>query len=146
MTIGFTERMQRVSEGAYPDDLFPVSIRVGAARTAEQMYQLMFILEPNHTATVKSLRYSSLDYDALFSNSDHLNIVKDLIHGEKQIDPLTVYIRNDLAPEKEECFTIRILPVKNSGSFMCNDDGAGNLIFFCKHTICIENDDGKCQP
>ena len=65
---------------------------------------------------------------------------------EDTIPPLTAFIRDDLRPENEECFTIRILPVDVLGRrelFSCNDDDSGADNYFCEHTICIEDDDGR---
>ena len=56
-------------------------------------------------------------------------------------------IRNDIIPEEIECYTIRIFPVDVPGRcelFTCNEDNAGADSYFCEHTICIEDDDGKC--
>ena len=58
-----------------------------------------------------------------------------------------VAIRNDFIPEEKECFTIRIIQVDVPGRkelFTCKEDNAGADSYFCDHTICIEDDDGRC--
>ena len=53
-------------------------------------------------------------------------------------------IRNDFFIEEEECFTIGIFNQEVPGGlqFTCSD-GIDATNFFCEHTICIEDDDGK---
>ena len=54
-------------------------------------------------------------------------------------------VLNDIIPEEQQCLTIRISPVNFAGKnklemFSCNEQGPS---YFCEHTICIEDDDGK---
>ena len=65
---------------------------------------------------------------------------------EDTIPPLTTFIRDDRRPEDEECFTISIVPVDVLGRrelFACNEDDSGEGNYFCQHTICIMDDDGR---
>ena len=57
---------------------------------------------------------------------------------------MTLYI-----PENEECYAIQISPIDIPGLrelFMCDfvdKSSTPPMSFFCEHTICIANDDGK---
>ena len=94
---------------------------------------------------------SSSIYDATFGRrvnlDDPIEGTRDLLLGERTVSPLLTVIRNDFIPEEIECYTIRIFPVDVAGRhelFTCNEDNAGADSYFCVHTICIEDDDGKC--
>ena len=65
---------------------------------------------------------------------------------EDTIPSDTTFIRDDVRPEDEECFTIRVIPVDVSGRrelFTCNEDDSGAINYFCQTEICIEDDDGR---
>ena len=107
------------------------------------------LLESSTNATFTP---ASIIYDATFGVRVNLNYPiresRDLLPGERTISPpLQTDIRNDLIPEEIECYTIRIVPVDVPGRrelFTCYEDNAGADSYFCEHTICIEDDDGKC--
>ena len=152
MIIGFTQRMQTVSEGRDPTvDLFPLNIDVAVSRRAEREYKMVFRYEANSTAKVEPLlSQSDPDFDAIFGNRDRpgkpIQEVFYLQKGNDTVPPLTISIRNDFVPEEEECFTIRIIPERFDGSselFLCYEDNIGAARYFCQHTICIANDDSK---
>ena len=110
------------------------------------------LLESRTNATVESFLSASNMFDARFGIRAHLDgpirESRDLLPGERTIStPLLTVIRNDLIPEEIECYTIRIFPIDVPGRrelFTCNEDNAGADSYFCEHTICIEDDDGKC--
>ena len=145
--IGFTQRSQTVSEGSSGAvDIFSIGIDRAVSRTTEREYRMMFILEQNSTAIVEpSTTISRADFDAAFGTGSPRMELRDLKEGQNATR-LTSSIKNDLIPEEEECFTIRIFPIDSQGSFLCNDDDDADAVsFFCNHTICIQDDDGKCQ-
>ena len=153
MVIGFTQRIRTVSEGAVPGvDLFQLQINVSSMRPAERVHPMLFrLLESRTNATVETLTSASNVFDATFGRRedprDPIEEHRDLPLGETTVSPLQTAIRNDLIPEEKECFTIIIFPVDVPGRkelFTCNEDKAGADSYFCVHTICIEDDDGRC--
>ena len=154
MIIGFTERIQNVSEGQRGAvDLFTLQINVSSVRTAEREHPMLFrLLEASTNATIEPLIAESNIFDATFGGRanplDPLQETRDLFPGERIISPLLqTSIRNDFVSEDPlKCYTIRILPVDVPGRrelFTCNDDSAMADNFFCEHTICITDDDGE---
>ena len=154
MIIGFTERIQTVSEGQEGAfDFFQLQIIVSSLRPSEREHPMLFgIVESRTNATVETLLPASIVFDATFGfrqdPDDPIEDIRDLPLGERTISsPLLTLISNDLIPEEIECYTIRIFPVDVPGRrelFTCNEDNAGADSYFCEHTICIEDDDGKC--
>ena len=155
MTIGFTHRVQRVSESlvASGEDLVTVTIAVSVSRRAQRDHPMVFRYEEStSTAVVEPANdVADISFDALFgtrfSPGDPIQEFFDLQSEQDAIPPLIVSIRNDLLPEDEECLTIRIFPVDVPGRsqlFSCSEDSVGATNFFCKHTLCITDDDGKC--
>ena len=154
MIIGFTRRNQTTSEGmARPgEDSFPLSFTVSTLRTAEREHPIIFRLQESaSSASVEPLAgQTDPHFDAVFGSRDSANdpikvffVLETLADN---ITPLTAFITNDLRPEKEECFTIRLFPVDVPGRrelFTCNEDDVNAKKFFCEHTICIDDDDGK---
>ena len=142
-----------MSEADIPSihDVLVPSIPVTSDRVAVRDLHLVFrLLQSSSTATVDQIYTSELDVDALFSvrlapdegplEAEHL-----LRRGENEISPsLLVVIRNDFVIEDEECFTIRLLTedVQDRRQFTCNDENSATN-YFCEHTICILDDDGK---
>ena len=146
--IGFTQRVQTVSENAVPGrDFSQLYIDVTAGRMADREYSITFILDQNNTAIVESLGLVfRADFDALFGVRvdplEPLTVERILREGETMFfSPLLVNIRNDFLIEEEECFTINILNINlfSLETFMCNDEAESH---FCSHTICIEDNDG----
>ena len=151
MVIGFTERSQTVSESMAPPgaDTFHLLLPLATLRRAERDHLMNFRLQSravsSSTAIVEPIGdVVNLLYDATFGSRDNIrDPIKEFFVLEDTISPLTTYIRNDLRPEYEECFTIGIYPGDVPGRqelFTCYY-GADN--FFCQHTICIEDDDGR---
>ena len=133
MIIGFTQRTQRVSESmALPgEESFPLPIHVATLRTAEREYSLIFRLQvSSSSANVEPIgEVVNPLYDARFGTRDNIDypikVFFVLEALQDTISPLTTFIRNDLRPEDEECFTILISPVDIPGDhvlFNCNYD------------------------
>ena len=154
MIIGFTQRTQTVSESmALPgEESFPIPIHVATLRTAERVYSMIFRLQvSSSSATVEPIgEVVNQLYDARFGSrgtiDDPIEVFFVLEALQDTISPLTAFIRNDLRPEYEECFTIRILPRDFHGHHVysdCNEDDSGATNYFCQTEICIEDDDGR---
>ena len=144
MTIGFTSRSQTVSEGDAPpgSDFNRLTIDVATERTSERVHTIVFRhLESRSTAIVQSnfIQHDPL-FDALFGNDDNHPIEErfTLQPGSDVIPSRVTSVRNDFRPEEEECYTICIFTTVS-----CNDDDDMADNFFCLHTICITNDDGR---
>ena len=135
------------------EDFFSIDIGVATLRTAEREHPMVFRLQSGGTAIVEpggSLENPLLD--AVFGTRDQMDDDApiqqefDLERLVAVIPSLPAEIRNDLRPEEEECFTIRIFPVDVPGRrelFDCNEDDSGATNFFCETTICICDDDGR---
>ena len=153
MVIGFTERIRTLSEGLLPGvDEFPLEIDVATLRESEREHRMLYRVLSSGIAEVVSFDYrNNLDFDARFGavQADPIEEVDRLLPLRNSILPLHTAIRNDFVPEDEECYTIQISPIDIPGLrelFMCDFvDTSLNppMSFFCEHTICIEDDDGK---
>lgn len=154
MVIGFTERMQRVSEGDGPEgaDSFPLQIDVHSLRLSEIEYEVQFRVLENSNASVEAVNQQfSVRFDVQFGNRDsEQNPIVDsrfLFVGNLELgSPLIALIINDFVPEDLiECFTIRIVSpdvVGDRDIFTCNEEPTAED-YFCLHTVCIIDDDGK---
>ena len=149
MVIGFTERIRTVSESeVYGVDLFQLYISVATLRVSEREYGMLYRILSSSTATVVSFNARGHHFDARFGTVT-LEETHYLYPGSSIIRPLVTAIRNDFEPEDEECYSIYVSPVEISGLrelIMCDYvDTSSNVQrnFFCEHTICIEDDDGK---
>ena len=152
MIIGFTSRSQTVSEGDAPpgSDFNVLTIDVATERISEIVYIIFFrYWESASTAIVQSniIQRDPL-FDALFGNEDNDPLEERFVlpTGSDVIPSLVTAVRNDFRPEDDECYTIGILAGDILGRqqlFTCNDDEDMADNFFCFHTICITNDDGR---
>ena len=141
MIIGFTTRSQTVSEGDAPpgSDFNVLTIDVATERTSERFHTIVFRhMESASTAIVQSnvIQHDPL-FDALFGNEDN-----DPIEERYPLQPGSDVIRF----EDDECYTIGIFTTDVTGArelFDCNDDADMADNFFCLHTICITDDDGR---
>ena len=154
MIIGFTQRTQTVSESMVQlgDVFLPLPIYVATMRTAEREYPMYFrVQEASSSAIVEPIgAVVNQLYDATFGTRDNIDYPIEVFFVlealKDTIFPLTTFIRNDLRPEYEECFTIQIIPGDIPGNhvlFHCNEDDSGADNYLCEHTICIEDDDGR---
>ena len=153
MVIGFTQSVRTVCECDVTEgeDLFPIDIEVATLRLAEREHPIVFRLQSVGTAIVEPHSdIQNLLFDALFGTREDadglIDVEFNLENLQATIPPLPAQIRNDLRPEDEECFTIRIFPLYVPGRnelFSCNEDDSGEDNYFCEIKICIEDDDGK---
>ena len=153
MVIGFTERRRTVSEGLFPDsDEFPLQIDIATLRVSERLHRMLYRVLSSGTARVVSLAFrDNLNYDARFGTvqADPIEEEDRLLPLRDFITPLPTAIRNDFVLEDEECYSIRLSPIDIPGLrelFMCDfvdTTSTPPMSFFCEHTICIEDDDGK---
>ena len=144
MFIGFTERKQTVSEGeAQPEEFISITVNVSIDRISEIDYNVFFRYQDvTSSAIVEPLSSNDVEYDALFGERlDSDEPIQELqeIEAGRTSTSIQLLIFNDLIPEEEECFTLRIIPA-DSLHPECNEHGDS---FFCEHTICITDDDGK---
>ena len=152
MIIGFTQRTQRVSESMAQlgEESFPLPIHVATLRTAEREYPMYFRLQVSSSSAIVEPIGAVVDplYDATFGTRDTIDDPIEeffVLEALQDTITLTTFIRDDLRPEYEECFTIRITPGDIPGNkvlFSCYDDYYGEDNYFCEHTICIMDDDG----
>ena len=155
MLIGFTQRVRTVSESDVKEgqELFPIDIDVATLRPADREYKMIFRLLPGGTAIVEpGNNVQDVSFDTLFGikvePNGPIQEEFDLKPQVATIPPLPVEIRDDLRPEDEECFTIRIFPVDVPGRhelFDCNEDDSDATNYFCETTICILDNDGGCS-
>ena len=154
MLIGFTQRFRTVSESnaLEGEDLFTIHIDVATLTTAEREHPMIFRLQSRGTAIVEPGNdIQNKLFDAVFGNRLYHGPIQEefnLEHLVTTIPPLQAQIRDDLRPEEEECFTIRIFPVDVPGRrelFVCNEDGSNATNYFCETTICILDDNGRCS-
>ena len=151
MVIGFSERFQTVLESDFPVQHFGLQVDIITLRTAEKEYHMdIYVEEYSSTATVGPYNETNSHIDVNFASrnnpDDPLTWHVSVPPGTSIIDPVTVFIRDDVIPEDEECFTLRIFPSDIPGTrdvFTCNVDAADAMSYFCFHTICITDDDGK---
>ena len=154
MLIGFTQRVRTVSESDVEEgeELFPIDIDVATLRPADREYKMIFRLLPGGTAIVEpGNNVQDESFDVLFGTkverNGHIQEEFDLEPLVTTIPPRVVYIRDDLRPEDEECFTMRIFPVDVPGHrelFDCNENDSDATNYFCETTICILDNDGGC--
>ena len=151
MIIGFTSRSRTVSEGDAPpgSEFNRLMIDVATERISERVYTIRVRhLESASTAIVQSnvIQRDPL-FDVLFGNEDNDPLEERLIlQPGLDVIPLVTFIRNDFRVENDECYTIGILATDIPGArdlLSCNDDEDRTDNFFCLHTICITNDDGR---
>lgn len=151
MIIGFTQRDQTISEGDVPISSSFVSLFIDVAThiTSERTHTMIFRhLESSSTAIVLSnVIQSNPLLDAVFGNENNDPIEERvfLLPGESDIPSRVTEVKNDFYIEPRECYTIGIFPAGIGGVrelFTCND-GDDATDFFCYHTICITDDDGK---
>ena len=145
--IGFTERIQTVSEGeAQPEEFISITVNVSTNRISEVNYTVYFRYQNViSSAIVEPLSSNDSEYDVLFGeqldSNGQIQELQEIRPGQNSAS-IQLLILNDLLPEEEECFTLRIQADDPSLRSLpkCNDQGDS---FFCEHTICIIDDDGK---
>ena len=153
MVIGFTEERQCVAENEVPGvDSFPVFIEPATLRVSEREHRMLYRLLASGAATVVSFAsFFATDFDVRFGGieGNPIEEMDFLDPGEDTVRPRRTLIINDFIPEDEECFTIQISPIHIPGLrelFMCDFVDMSTTPptnYFCEHTICIKDDDGK---
>ena len=155
MFIGFTQRIQTVSESQAPEGSgrFNTLLDVQAKIISEKQFQVNFIvLESGPNTEVEANNLVLGPPDALFGTREHagsditdirsLVILNDTLHT-----PLEATIIDDFRIENLEFFTIEIA-IPDSyyrDNFECGKDAAipPPTGFFCRHTVYIVDDDGQ---
>lgn len=151
--IGFSQRRQTVIENNVV-----LSLDVHSLRQPELDYVLVFRhLQSSSTASVESFSTPTIHThtDAQFGFWREDPNTGDNVLEDRHVLPaythelsnvLPTIILNDLIPEEEECYTVRILNPDTRGlreeTFACTEDFESKTDFFCLHTICIEDNDG----
>ena len=152
MVIGFTQRIRTVSESdvSEGEDLISIDINVATQRLAEREHTMVFRIQSGGTPIVEPGNdIQNQFFDALFGirlePDAPIQEEFDLERLAATIPSLPAAIRDELTPEDEECFTIRIFPVDVPGRrelFHYNEDILSAINFFCETTICVLDNDG----
>ena len=146
MIIGFTERRRTVLEGdaLLGLDTFVLPMPLATLRTAERKHPMSIRLFGSSANVEPIGGVVNRFYDATFGTRDNTDesienfFVLDAL--DDTITSVATVIRDDLRPEDEECFTLRVLPVDVPGRrelFTCNEDDSGANNYFCQTEICI---------
>ena len=152
MVIGFTQRMRTVSEGDSIEggDILTIDIDIATQRPSEREHPMVFRVDVSASTAIVESDYSL--FNAIFGIRDTPDypILEEFNLGYliTTIPPLITEIRDDLRPEDEECFTIRLYPSDVPGRkelFDCYEDSYNShaTSYFCETTICIEDNDGR---
>ena len=147
MLIGFTERIQTVSESeAQPEEHISITVDVSTNRISELNYTVYIQYQDIISrAIVEPLSSNDSEYDALFGerldSNGQIQELQEIRPGQNSTS-IQLWIFNDLIQEEEECFTLRIQADDPSLRSLpkCNENGDSS---FCAHTICIIDDDGE---
>ena len=151
MVIGFTQRTQTVSESQAPEnsDQFNTLLDVRALIISEKEFTVNFNVLSGD-AEVQATNLIVVPPDALFGIRDEVDTnIKDtrnlILLNDTLETPPVVTIIDDFRPEMEECFiiTIAIPDGGDRDNFVCREDNENSDSFFCRHTVCIVDDDGQ---
>ena len=131
--------------------VFPMFRSVHSLRESDILYTVM-ISTTDGTAAVTAADNRIGSWDVAFGTrydiSNLLVSLQDLNPGETEITYIRTDIMNDIHPEDNETFTLKVSAESVGGirrNFECYDDGEtpveGN--FFCSHTVTIVDEDGQ---
>ena len=131
--------------------VFPIFRSVHSLRESDILYTLIISMTDG-TAEVTATDNRIGSWDVAFGSryyiSNLLAFLYDLNPGETEIPHIWPNIMNDIHPEDNETFTLKVSPRRFGGirhNFECYDDGEtpveGN--FFCSHTVTIVDEDGQ---
>ena len=150
MFIGFTNRTLFVREDMFGEAVsqFPVFLIIHSLRMSEIQYSIrVSVGEGTAIVTIDPMD----DWDATFGSSRLTSNViintYDLFPGETEITNVQTTIRNDIRPEFNETYTLRVAPsdIGTRENFECYDENEvpeeGN--YFCNVEITIVDDDGE---
>ena len=150
--IGFAERCQTVSESEAPsgDDGYYITARINSAGSERRDYPVRIRVTSPINTTVEgiNIQFDPL-FDVLFGSRLNIDypITYDLdVPRDVYSTSVSAFIRQDFTPEGLECFTLRISAPDAPGFrdiSSCNEDSTNPADYFCQHTICIQDDDGK---
>ena len=150
--IGFAERSQTVSESEAPsgDDGYYITVRINSAGSERRDYPVRIRVTSPINTTVEgiNIQFDPL-FDVLFGSRLNIDdpITYDLnVPTDVYSTSVSAFIRQDFTPEGLECFTLRISGIDAPGFrdiSSCNEDSTHPTDYFCQHTICIQDDDGK---
>ena len=150
--IGFAERSQTVSESEAPsgDDGYYITVRINSAGSERRDYPVRIRVTSPINTTVEGINIQ-LDplFDVLFGSRLNIDdpITYDLnVPTDVYSTSVSAFIRQDFTPEGLECFTLRISAPDAPGFrdiSSCNEDSTHPTDYFCQHTVCIQDDDGK---
>ena len=140
------------SDAPEEENFFTIDIDVATLTPSEREHPMVFRLQSGGTAIVEPDYSTNPLFDVFFGTRDHpydpIQEEFDLGYLVTTIPPLTAVIRDDIRPEEEECFTIRIFPRDVAGRkalFDCYEDNYNShaTSYFCATTICVEDNDGR---
>ena len=149
MFIGFTQRSQTVSESnALPGtDGYEIRVWINSTGSEKRDYPVRIRVTTSNT-TVEGFNIQfDTSYDVLFGTrdaaDDPISETRAMPKGIYYLE-LRAFIRQDFHSEGLECFTLKITsldvkPFRDISS--CNEDDTHPTNYFCRHTICIEDDD-----
>ena len=150
MTIGFSERRMTVSEGEYGYNFIRIEIDILASRISELEYEtIVQLLEPKKDAIVVPFdEMADQGFDALFGfetipGGSLIEVVYWPAIAYSTLSTAFALVVNDIIIEDEECFTLSVSSSNILGENVCNDGERDETFYFCEHTICIEDNDGK---
>ena len=131
--------------------VFPIFRMLDFLRESELLYTVTTSVTGG-TAEVIAADDPMGDWDVAFGTRDATSNIlvslQVLNPGDTEIAMIRANITNDINPEDNETFTLRVSAADVGGirsSFECYDDGEdpveGN--YFCSHTVTIIDDDGQ---
>ena len=120
-----------------------ITLDVHSLRSSELDHEIMFVIYSRYAfeATVESVLFPRDRYfDAQFGiRQDYLLVeYHTLYSGDQLINGIETIIYDDPFPEQKECYTIYIWTLWRNRYFCYHryED------YFCRHTICIKDNDG----
>ena len=134
-----------------------ISLEIHSNKISELDYVIRFRhIQGNNPTDAIVETYDFIDpvfnsnFDARFGDRTNPNNPLDPLESTRILSkgllapyvPLTTHIFPDVRPEEDECYTINIFTEIHDSRPRCNDNPDD---FFCDHTVCILNDDGKLR-
>ena len=129
MIIGFSQRGRTVLENDTK-----IRLDVHSLRLSELDYEVVISIQP----------YISSQFDGQYgiwldNSTDPLRKSYILHSDDRVINGIEIVVHDDPVPETDECYTIAMWM---GVSELCYDDYSRPTDYFCKHFICIEDNDG----
>ena len=144
--IGFTQRKQTVLE-ENPNMEFTISVRVMTIIPLEEEQRIIcrYQKESSNAVVVSHPGFNNY-YDVVFGRVTDPNGPLEewlLLEPGEVFKEMQIMIKDDLRPERQECFTIVIMTVVYGVELFTCNDGEDATNSFCSHTICIVDNDSK---